>query len=112
MKTIYSCSQVVDDEEEEIDHSEDDSERASTDGSNLSLTSEDSTDSSDESEEVIDSREKFLIFTMGSLTCTPHQIGIDWRFSKLSVEIVLLRVGQWISSFLFFLWLLKMKHVL
>ena len=66
--------------EEEIDHSEADSERASTDGLNLSLTLEDSTDSSDESEEVIDSREKFLIFTIGSLTCIPHQIGIN-RFS-------------------------------
>ena len=49
-------------------------EKASIDGSDVSSL-EDSTCSSDESEEVIDSREKFLIFTMGSLTYTPHQIG-------------------------------------
>ena len=63
-----------DDDEEEIDQLEDDLEKASIDGSDVSSL-EDSTCSSDESEEVIDSREKFLIFTMGSLTYTPHQIG-------------------------------------
>ena len=30
----------------------------------------------DDSEEVLDPREKFLIFTMGSRTYTPHQIGL------------------------------------
>ncbi len=29
------------------------------------------------SEDVLDAREKFLIFTMGSTTYTPHQIGIS-----------------------------------
>ena len=96
METIYSCSEVANDEEEEIDHSEADSERASTDGLNLSSTSEDFTDSSDESKEVIDSREKFLIFTIGSLTCTPHQIGINQlkRFSKILIKIVFLCVQE------------------
>lgn len=30
----------------------------------------------EDSEEVLDPREKFLIFTMGSRTYTPHQIGL------------------------------------
>ena len=29
----------------------------------------------DDSEEVLDTRDKYLIFTMGSRTYTPHQIG-------------------------------------
>lgn len=35
----------------------------------------DSEATDDDSEEVLDTREKFLIFTMGSRTYTPHQIG-------------------------------------
>lgn len=38
---------------------------------------ESETSEEDDSEEVLDLREKFLIFTMGSRTYTPHQIGID-----------------------------------
>jgi hypothetical protein len=33
----------------------------------------------DDSEEVLDPREKFLIFTMGSRTYTPHQIGFLFK---------------------------------
>lgn len=39
-------------------------------------SSEEEDDEDDNSEEVLDSREKFLIFTMGSRTYTPHQIGL------------------------------------
>lgn len=35
----------------------------------------------DDSEEVLDTREKFLIFTMGSRTYTPHQIGFVLHYS-------------------------------
>lgn len=37
----------------------------------------DSEATDDDSEEVLDTREKYLIFTMGSRTYTPHQIGLD-----------------------------------
>lgn len=39
-------------------------------------SSEEDDEEDDNSEEVLDSREKFLIFTMGSRTYTPHQIGM------------------------------------
>lgn len=37
---------------------------------------EDEEEDEDNSEDVLDTREKFLIFTMGSRTYTPHQIGL------------------------------------
>jgi hypothetical protein len=47
----------------------------------------DSEATDDDSEEVLDPREKFLIFTMGSRTYTPHQIGFYlyyfFKFSSL-----------------------------
>jgi hypothetical protein len=41
---------------------------------------------SDESEDVLDAREKFLIFTMGSTTYTPHQIGSNFLAERPVIE--------------------------
>ena len=48
---------------------------ACSEGEDRSQQAESETSEEDDSEEVLDSREKFLIFTMGSRTYTPHQIG-------------------------------------
>lgn len=43
----------------------------------------------DDSEEVLDPREKFLIFTMGSRTYTPHQIGlVTISPAEISVSVI------------------------
>jgi len=66
-----------DQEEDQADPVKDDmDEEASVEESDPSSLQDDSGSSDDESQKVIDTRDKWLIFTMGTLTYTPHQIGL------------------------------------
>ena len=82
-----------DQEEDQADPVKDDmDEEASVDESDPSSLQDDSGSSDDESQKVIDTRDKWLIFTMGTLTYTPHQIGTFRNscniYSMAAVEII------------------------
>uniref|UniRef100_A0A0P6G366 F-box/WD repeat-containing protein n=1 Tax=Daphnia magna TaxID=35525 RepID=A0A0P6G366_9CRUS len=64
-----------DDDEVEKESTRSDSPLACS-GAEASSQRAESEATDDDSEEVLDPREKFLIFTMGSRTYTPHQIGL------------------------------------
>lgn len=49
----------------------------------------------EDSEEVLDPREKFLIFTMGSRTYTPHQIGLFKAFFLNSEPLITFSTQVW-----------------
>ena len=83
---LRSTSRIVDEEDEKAEElkSEEGDEVVESIRSDSPLTCSgaearsqraESEATDDDSEEVLDTREKFLIFTMGSRTYTPHQIG-------------------------------------
>lgn len=83
-RSLNGAETTCDDDEETIEKTKNRAQSARSDGSPpvcseeelCSGRAESETSEDDDSEEVLDSREKFLIFTMGSRTYTPHQIGL------------------------------------
>lgn len=85
MKKVSPSREEMDAEdgdEDDISQQSTQSSASGTGAESQSRQSESEESDDDASEEVLDSREKYLIFTMGSRTYTPHQIGNSYTLSS------------------------------